>query len=467
MARRAKRQPFLREAMPPGHGEVAVIGLGASGVAVARLLARDGYRVYASDAHAGALAPDGVEALRAAHVAVDLGRHDLERIRRAAWTVVSPGVPPGAAPIQVARSAGMLVVSEVEVALQNAPELRYIAVTGTNGKSTTTALVAHLLRALGQNAIAAGNIGLPLSDVVARSTPPAWVALELSSFQLHDTPGLDPAVGILTNVSPDHLDRYGSVTEYYADKQRLYANARDASIWVDNADDAAARPLGAAAAGTHATFSLVDPAADATYDRAGDTLMLFGHALVGRPTLPLLGDHNVANALAAVLAVALADPSNRTPAARRRLAEGLHTMVPLPHRLQVVADEHGVLWIDDSKATNVSSARVAIEGMRRPTVLLLGGRHKGESYAALAEPLTRIGKVVIAYGEAAPLIERDLAGVVPIERLGSRFDAVMVRAHALAAPGDAVLLSPACSSFDMFRNYAERGDSFARLAAAP
>ncbi len=446
-------------------GETAVIGLGASGRSVAALLAREGQRVYASDSGATAGLVQAAEELRALGVAVDTGRHDLSRIGRARTAVVSPGVPPTAAPVQAARAAAVPVVSEVEVALAYLPGLRYVAITGTNGKSTTTALVAHLFGALGYDAIAAGNIGLPLAEIALRPTPPQWVALELSSFQLHDTPSLDPAVGVLTNLSPDHLDRYASAASYYADKGRLYANAGDRSIWVDNADDAAASALAAGARGRHVRFSLVGGAADAAYDAERATLMLEGTPLLARSELPLLGDHNVANALAAALAVTRADAAHETPAMRSRIAAGLRSMRALPHRLEVVGEFGGVIWIDDSKATNVSSALVAIRGMTRPTVVLLGGRHKGEPYTALAEPLARVGKRVIAYGEAAPLIERDLGGLVPLERLGSSFEAVMARAHALVGPGDAVLLSPACSSFDMFRNYAERGSTFARLAA--
>ncbi|MDQ4080532.1 MAG: UDP-N-acetylmuramoyl-L-alanine--D-glutamate ligase, partial [Gemmatimonadota bacterium] len=180
--------------------------------------------------------------------------------------------------------------------------------------------------------------------------------------------------------------------------------------------------------------------------------------------LNLFGDHNVANALAASLAVMIADKGNATPEARARIADGLRTFHALKHRLEIAGEANGVMWINDSKATNVSSTLVAIQGMTRPTILLLGGRHKGEPYRALAEPLRRRGKAVIAYGEAAPIIEQDLRGVVPLERMGSDFEQVIARARSLAAPGDVVLLSPACSSYDMFKNYEERGATFKRLA---
>jgi UDP-N-acetylmuramoylalanine--D-glutamate ligase len=290
----------------------------------------------------------------------------------------------------------------------------------------------------------------------------------MSSFQLHDTPSLRPDVGVLTNLSPDHLDRYASVAEYYADKKRLFANAGARSQWVVNRDDPAALDLASGAAGTHWHFSVRGADAHAWYDRAGDRLVVLGAPLAPRPSLALLGDHNVANALAAALAVMVAAPAHRTDEARRALADGLNDFRALKHRLEPVATSGrsggGVQWINDSKATNVSATLVALAGMTRPTILLLGGRHKGEPYTVLGEQLRRVGKRVLAYGEAAPLIERDLAGVAAVERMGSDFGAVIARARALAEPGDVVLLSPACSSFDMFKNYEERGEEFKRLA---
>jgi UDP-N-acetylmuramoylalanine--D-glutamate ligase len=364
------------------------------------------------------------------------------------------------------------VVGEIEVALHYLPALRYVAVTGTNGKTTTTALVGHLLRALGVEAVDAGNIGTPLADLALRPAPPAWAALELSSFQLHDTPSVRPTVGVVTNLSPDHLDRYASLDAYYGDKARIFANAHAGSRWVLNAGDAATQSLWrllpdapAALAGDVLAFSLTDRSAAAHYDRAADRLVLFGEPLLPRAELPLLGDHNVANTLAAALAVASADAEFRTPASRARMADALRGFRALKHRMEPVGTYHGVEWINDSKATNVSSTLVAVQGMTKPYVLLLGGRHKGEPYTALAEPFRRAGKVVLAYGEAAALVEQDLAGLVPLERHGSSFAEVIARARALTAPGEAVLLSPACSSFDMFANYEERGAEFRRLAA--
>jgi UDP-N-acetylmuramoylalanine--D-glutamate ligase len=460
-------------------GEYAVIGLGKSGRAVAELLARAGARVYASDAGSAPAAQQAAIELRALGVEVDVGSHNLERIASAVRVVASPGVPPSAPPLARARAAGVPIVGEIEVALQFLPGTRVIAVTGTNGKTTTTALVGALLRALGRNAIDAGNIGTPLAAVALGAKHPDWIALELSSFQLHDTPSIAPEVGVVTNLSPDHLDRYATVDEYYQDKALIFRNMSARSRWVLNADDPAtltlvrrlppsASPAGEASdrwpLGTTCRFSLAAPT-DAWFDRSAGQLVVLGAPLLARGDLTLFGDHNVANALAASLAVMLADESHRSAEARTKIAAGLRGFTALKHRLEVAGEFDGVLWINDSKATNVSSTLVAVEGMTRPTVLLLGGRHKGEPYTALAPAIRKSCRAVIAYGESAAIVEHDLGSLVPVERMGSDFKAVIERARAIARPGDAVLLSPACSSYDMFNNYEERGAEFKRLAA--
>jgi UDP-N-acetylmuramoylalanine--D-glutamate ligase len=394
---------------------------------------------------------------------VDVGGHDLKRIRRASRVVVSPGIPPSSPALAAARDAGLSVVSEIDLALGYLSGSRVIAVTGTNGKTTTTALIGHILRGLGEDAVDAGNIGMPLSDFARRDSRPDWIALEMSSFQLHDTPALDPAVGVLTNLSPDHLDRYLTAEEYYADKMLLFANASDASRWVLNGDDALVSSMTADIPGRISRFSLRGEA-DAWLDSSAGSLMLLGSVLMQRSELGLLGDHNVANTLAAALAVAVAYKRFAAADSLARMRESILSFMGIPHRLEIVGEVDGVQWINDSKATNVSSAMVAIEGMQRPTVLLLGGRHKGEAYTALTDAVARSVKQIVAFGEAADDVERDLDGVVPIVKLGDDFEEVIEQARAAAVEGDAVLLAPACSSFDMFRNYEERGERFRQLA---
>jgi UDP-N-acetylmuramoylalanine--D-glutamate ligase len=440
-------------------GEVAVIGLGRSGVAATRLLVSEGVRVYASDASPAPAAAVAVEALRTLlGVTVDLGRHDVERIRRAVLVVVSPGVPPEAPPLAAARAAGVPIIAELDLGFRALGTVPCIAVTGTNGKTTTTALVAHLLRTAGLRADAAGNIGRPLADVALDRAGFQWLAVEVSSFQLHDSPDFAPVIGVLTNLSPDHLDRYPGVDAYYADKRLLFRNATDSSVWVVNADDPATGALAAGARGRVVRFSLRGPA-DGWFDAAERILRLGGAGLLPRDLLPLLGDHNVANALAAALAVTEAGIG---PAV---IAEGLRSFRALPHRLELVGEVGGVQWINDSKATNVASTLVAVQAMERPFVLLLGGRHKGEPYTALGPLLKQRCRLIVAYGESGDLVEQDLKGSARLER-GGDFEDVMSRARAAAKPGDAVLLSPACSSYDMFKNYEERGDVFRRLALA-
>ena len=427
------------------------------------MLAKNKLKVYASDADWGHDVKVAATRLKGLGVDTDVGGHDHHRIAKATLVVVSPGVPPDSPPVRAARAAKRRIVSEVEVALGCLRKTQIIAVTGTNGKTTVTALIVHILRDLGKRARPAGNIGMPLSALALLDEPPEWIALEMSSFQLHDTRSIKPAVGVLTNLSPDHLDRYTSVDEYYADKALLFRNATDKSIWVVNGDDERALAMTGKVKGKRYLFSLTSEA-DACYNTRKHKLQVLGADLIRRKDFALIGSHNVANALAASLAVMVADAGFSTEAARAKIAESLHTFAPLAHRLELVAETDGIRWVNDSKATNIGSTLVAIDGMERPTILLLGGRHKGEPYTLLAEPIRKNVKRVIAYGEAAPLIARDLKGIVDVETLGSNFANAIVAARKAASPGDTILLSPACSSYDMFSSYEERGDRFRKLA---
>jgi UDP-N-acetylmuramoylalanine--D-glutamate ligase len=387
--------------------EVAVIGLARSGVAASRLLLQQGHQVYASDAKRSPATAAAAAELTALGCAVDVGRHDLDRIARASFVVASPGVPPEAA----------------------------------------------------------GNIGTALSILATRDKKPEWVALEISSFQLHDTPSIAPTVGVLTNLAPDHLDRYeGDVGSYYADKALLFQNATDRSRWVINSDYPETRDLVSARRGHVHLFSTQSTSADAWYDRGAQTLVLLGDELMPRAELPLHGDQNVANALGAALAVAVAAPEHQSKQARARMRAALTRAVALPHRFQPVGEFDGVLWVNDSKATDVLAARVAIENMTRPTILLLGGRGKGETYESLRDAIREHCRAVIAYGEEGDKIATDIAGAARIERLTGNFDAVLRRARELAQPGDAVLLAPAVTSWDMFNDAEERGAAFAAFA---
>jgi UDP-N-acetylmuramoylalanine--D-glutamate ligase len=439
-----------------GGREAAVIGLGKSGVAAGLLLRRERIPVYASDRSPEpdkAVGPEGVRLLVAAGAEVQLGGHDVARVARAGVCVVSPGVPPGVPPLVAAREAGVPIVSELDVGYAALPESQFAVITGTNGKTTTTALTGHLMQVGGLQAITAGNIGRPLAQVALDGERPAWVVLEVSSFQLHDTHDLVPAIGAMTNLAPDHLDRYQSLQEYYADKDRLYLHATPVSCWVTNGDDPEVERRALGRPGERLRFRL-GREADGWYKRDERVLMLRDAPLLPRDELALLGDHNIANALCASLV------AWRAGAAIDGIRSGLRSFRALPHRMEPVRSVAGVLWINDSKATNVASALVAVQALERPFVLLLGGRHKGEPYTALAAAAGDRCRAVIAYGESGDLVARDLGPLLPVRRAGTDFQAVLAEARRLARPGDAVLLSPACSSYDMFQNYEDRGAQF-------
>lgn len=445
---------------------VAILGLARSGRAAAKLALRRGDYVYASDADDTPQLRAAADEISRAGGHAEVGGHSVDHLTGCDLVVISPGIPPIAPVLADHRVATVPRISELEFAFR---ELRspVIAITGTNGKSTTTALAAHLLTTAGMDAPAAGNIGLALSEVALADRAPDWVVVEASSFQLADIVSFAPRIGVVTNLAPDHLDRYPSVEAYYADKARLFENASPASVWVLNAEDEAVVALPGEADGTRLFFRVSTRLAPA---EEGGAVLGSGHLavrlhgtdtqLVHASELRLIGRHNLANALAAAIAALRA---GATPDAVRA---GLRSFGGLEHRLEVVAEQGGVLWINDSKATNIESALVALRSMTRPTVLLLGGIHKGEPYTRLVPELARTVKAVIAYGDAAPLILADLEPHAHVERLGSDFEQAVQRAATIAEPGDAVLLAPACSSFDMFRNYEERGRRFKELVAA-
>ncbi|MEM7417072.1 MAG: UDP-N-acetylmuramoyl-L-alanine--D-glutamate ligase [Gemmatimonadota bacterium] len=447
---------------------MAVIGLGASGEAAARLAVEQGGDVYVSDSRTDdAVAARGAD-LGDAGIAVELGGHDLERMADADLVVTSPGIPPHAPVLRGLTERGVTWIAEPELASRFFRGA-LIAVTGTNGKTTTTLLVDHLLRASGIRSAAGGNVGgglaPPASDLARLDPQPDWVVLEMSSFQLADVQTFQPDIGVVTNLSPDHLDRYESVDAYYADKARIFDNATGDSRWVLPFGDDAVSALAGGVAGRRYTFG-VDAEADAFVHDGTLMLRTDGEIeeVLPRSELPLLGQHNVVNALTAVLTARLAG------AAIGGITAGLGTARALPHRLDPVHEAGGVLWINDSKATNVAAARSAVASIDRPVILLLGGKDKGEAFGSLARDFAGRVRHVLVYGEVAERAESEIwaalssgAGTA-VERGGDGLDHVVARAAALAQPGDAVLLAPACSSFDQYENYEARGRHFIDLA---
>jgi UDP-N-acetylmuramoylalanine--D-glutamate ligase len=451
---------------------VAILGLGASGVAAARLALSRGDDVHVSDLETDAATRARGADLRALGADVELGSHDVARIAGSDLVVVSPGIPPHAPVLRELRARGVRWISEPELAAR-VFDGALIAVTGTNGKTTTALLIHHLLEAAGIDAAVGGNVGgghAPAAAALAvERLDAAWWVLELSSYQLADIDTLTPDIGVLTNLAPDHLDRYESVGEYWGDKARLFDNASSDSVWVLNGDQPEVEALAGDAPGRRYRFSVARTPRSAAWIDDGSLVLDVGdgaEGLVPTDEIPLLGRHNHVNALCAALTARLAG------APVDAIREGLRTAEPLRHRLEAVGEFGGVLWVNDSKATNVASAVSAVESLDRPLVLLLGGTDKGESMDPLADTLERDRpriRAVVTYGAAGPRIANDLdahAAGLPLHRVDGGLDAAVALARTLARPGDAIVLAPAASSFDEFDNYAARGDRFAALARA-
>jgi UDP-N-acetylmuramoylalanine--D-glutamate ligase len=431
---------------------VTVIGGGRSGLAAAALLVSRGARVTLADT---AAAIDGAQQLTDLGVTLALGPHPAALLAESDLIVLSPGVPPGQEAIVEARRAGVPVIGEVELASRWIKG-RIIAVTGTKGKSTTTTLVARMLERGGLRVTAGGNLGTALSAQVGQSTTDTIHVVEVSSFQLETTETFHPWVAVLLNLSPDHLDRHASFEEYAMAKARIFANQGAGDWAVVNTDDPAAVALARDARARRIDFALDAPVRDGvTVEHGmvvrreqGATTPLFPVASVKLPGRHLLSDVLAASAVASVVGV--------TPQA---MGQAVETFAGLEHALERVAEVGDVAFVNDSKATNIAAAGRAIESFDDKVVVIMGGRFKGGRFEDLREPIAARADAVVAIGEAAPLIHAALDGIAPVRDARSMTEAVRV-GFALARPGGVVLLAPACSSFDMFRDYAERGTAF-------
>jgi UDP-N-acetylmuramoylalanine--D-glutamate ligase len=425
---------------------ILVLGLGDTGLSVARWAERLGARPRVADTRA--------EPPRAADFSGEMhtGAFTEALLDDVELVCISPGLPLDQPLVSTALARRIPVVGDIELfAWHNTRPV--LAVTGTNGKTTVSALTGHLLRAAGIDCEVAGNIGpAALAALAARqergTLPQAWV-LELSSYQLETTWALEPQAAAMLNVTEDHLDRYAGIEHYAAAKARIFAGK---GVQVLNRDDARAAAM-AQAGREVVTFGAGAPLRASDFGVRDAALVQGDAPILARSDLPIHGLHNVANALAAcalarTAGVALSD-----------LAGGLRSFTGLPHRLQRVALRKGVEWYDDSKGTNVGATIAALRGLGKRSVLILGGEGKGQDFAPLAAPAKQFAKHVLLIGRDAPLIERALGGLA-LERCASLEQAVE-RAAALASPGEAVLLSPACASFDMFRDYRHRGEVFA------
>ncbi len=447
----------------PAHStgtHAVVAGLGKTGVSCVRHLLAHGAQVAATDSREQ---PPGLVELGdlSKRITLRLGRLDASLLVGASQLLLSPGISVREPISQAARTRGIEVLGDIELFARSV-RAPVIGITGTNGKSTVTTLVKLMAEEDGRRVLAGGNLGEPALDLLREPRPDLYV-LELSSFQLETTSSLALAAGVVLNVSPDHMDRYASLADYAAAKQRVFSHAAVAVLNLDDALVAQMRPRAARTL----TFSLTNAAADAHVQSGGtDTaqLVLRGTNVMPASGLRLAGRHHVANALAAL---ALGEAAGFSVTAMRRVLERFEG---LPHRSQWIAEIAGVRYIDDSKGTNVGATVAAVAGLDGPLVLIAGGDGKQQDFAPLAQGIAGKVRHAVLIGRDAPALDAALRDHTSVHHARSMQSAVEAAAR-LARAGETVLLSPACSSLDMFKDYAERGDAFARavrtLAAKP
>jgi UDP-N-acetylmuramoylalanine--D-glutamate ligase len=433
------------------------MGAAASGIAAAELLAQRGARVTLSEARASAPA---AEPLAAVGVTLEVAGHRRQTFEAADLIVLSPGVPPEHEMVRAARARGVPVIGEIELAFRWLRG-RVIAITGTKGKSTTTALTGRILDAAGFKVLVGGNIGTPLSAQVAASTPETFHVVETSSFQLEQTDTFRPWIAVMLNFSPDHLDRHPDVEAYGAAKARIFANQEEGDWAVINADDPAVLELARRARAAKRFFARSGSIGEGTVVENGWIVHRTRDAvleLVPLAAIHLIGPHLVVDVMAAVTVGALVG------AAPPAMVAAVDAFGGLEHAMEPAGEIGGVRFVNDSKATNVESALRSIESFESGLVPIIGGRYKGGDFRRLRGPLAARAKAVVAIGEASALVKEALDGAVAVHE-ATAFDDAVRRAFALAQPAGVVLLAPACSSFDMFRDYAERGRRFKEIVA--
>jgi UDP-N-acetylmuramoylalanine--D-glutamate ligase len=431
---------------------VVVVGAARSGVAAAELLRRKGARVTLTESRSTC---DAAPALRDAGVALELGGHRSETLAAADLIVTSPGVPLDQPVFDAARARAVETIGELELAFRWLRG-RVIAITGTKGKSTTTTVIGRMLSAAGHHVLVGGNIGVPLSSQVEASTPESIHVVEASSFQLETTTTFRPWIALWTNFADDHLDRHPDVSSYAAAKARIFANQTAEDWAVINADDP---EVMARSRSTRARRVLFSPAGrvDEGFVANGDWIVRRTSTSVDRlvpvSAVELTGVHMLDNVVAAVAVGDTAGVSADAMVAALRGFRGL------PHVMEPIGAIGGVRFVNDSKATNVEAARRSIESFPSGVVAIIGGRYKGGDFTELREPMSSRGRAVVAIGEAGPRVREALAGTVPVVEAASMEEAV-ARAYDAAQPDGVVVLAPACSSFDWFRDYAARGEAF-------
>src|ERR1017187_5826182 len=434
--------------------KVLVVGMGKSGLAAALFLRRKGANVTVSDLRsAEALAKD-IPALLEEGIMVEAGGHGLLTFRRQDLIVVSPGVPLDTPELAQVKRFGLPVIGELELAARFLRG-KSVAITGSNGKTTTTSLLGEILEEAGFPTLVGGNIGVPVVALIEESTPETWSVLEVSSFQLESTEQFRPDIAVILNITPDHLDRHGTFENYALAKERIFAAQTAGDFAVLNADN-----VRAAAAAPRSTaqvywFSMERPVEQGAWVEEGHVVYRSSkdaptESIIPLSGISLKGEHNVENVLAAVCAARLAG------AAVEPIRRAIKNFKAVEHRLEYVATLNGVDFYNDSKATNVDATAKAVAAFNTPVLLILGGKDKNSDYTQLSELLRSHVRAVYTIGSAAAKIESQLRGVVPLHSCETLDKAVSAAATA-AHPGEVVLLAPACSSFDQFESYEHRG----------
>jgi UDP-N-acetylmuramoylalanine--D-glutamate ligase len=439
---------------------VLVVGLGKSGLSAALFLRKHGAQVTVSDTRSSTALAGEIPALLEAGIMVEAGGHGLLTFRRQDLIVVSPGVPLETPEVKQVMAFGMPVIGELELASQYL-QGKVVAITGSNGKTTTTSLVGKIFTDAGLPTQVGGNIGLPVIELIEKSTADTVNVLEVSSFQLETAVDFHPQIAAILNLTPDHLDRHGNFENYAAAKEKIFARQTMADALVLNADDRAVQMCAGKTQARVFWFSGTKVVRQGAFVRDGVVAFVAKEGGTTEPVMPvseirLKGAHNVENVLAAVCIARVAGVS----------AEAIRSAVAgfaaVEHRLEFVAEKRGVAYYNDSKATNVDATMKAVESFAGGVHLILGGKDKNSDYSLLAPLLRKRVKAVYTIGSAAEKIERQLDGVVKMVTAGT-MDAAVTAAAKVAVEGDTVLLAPACSSFDQFENYEHRGRAFREL----
>ena len=439
--------------------KVLVVGLGVSGRSVCELLLRQGHQVMGTDLRSREQFGSDLDVLEQRGCSFNLGLHEQKDFFRADQIIVSPGVPLDLPPLQEAGRRGIEVIGELDWAWCQV-DVPTVAVSGTNGKTTTTALIGEILKNSGKKVFVGGNIGTPLSHWVLSGEKADLLVLEVSSFQLDTAYHFRPEIGVLLNVTEDHLDRYNSFAAYIDSKFSLFSRQNNRYTAIVNGDDPICRRRMSDIPCRTLTFSRVDPNAHAALRGSKVWVEVPGidPFSLNLDSASLKGVHNEENILASVLVGAVLGAS---PSVMQQSIDQHRSM---PHRLEWVGSWRGINFYDDSKATNVGAVIKALENFDRSVLLLLGGRDKLGSYMELGRFLRDRGKAAIVFGEAAPRLHQELTKWAPTWSF-TGLQGAFGKAVSLAEPGDTVLLSPACSSFDQYTSYAQRGDHFKQLVA--